>query len=304
MVTPAHLKPGDKVGMIATARFIPLSDVQPAVKLLESWGLKVELAPNISVRYNQFADSDTQRAAALQAMLDDPSIKALWCARGGYGSIRLLEYLDFSAFRSIPKWLIGYSDVTVFHNVFHNLGICSIHGTMPIDLSDKKGAMGNEPSAVKALKAALFGEQPNLTVKANGNNRMGKATGMITGGNLSMLYSMCGSPYAVDTSGKILVLEDLDEYLYHMDRMMQNLKNNGLLHNLAGLIVGGFTKMHDNSIPFGKTAKEIILDAVDGFEYPVAFDFPTGHIYNNQPLIFGQTAQFEVTPQGVSLNYI
>lgn len=304
MVTPSFLEPGDKVGLVATARFIPADDLDGSIKLLKDWQLEPVLAANLSAQHNQFAGDDLSRAKALQGMLDDPQIKAIWCVRGGYGSIRLLEHLDFSAFRSRPKWFIGYSDVTVFHNVFQNLGICSAHGTMPIDLANKSGAMGNDDMAKEALHDFLFGKLPGVSTNATAVNRLGSASGILTGGNLSMIYSMCGSPYQVDTSGKILMIEDLDEYLYHIDRMLQNLKNNGLLHDLAGLLVGGFTKIHDNSIPFGKSAKEIILEVVEPYNYPVAFDWPAGHIHNNHPLIFGQQARFEVTPQGVSLNYL
>lgn len=304
MITPDYLKPGDKVGLIATARFVKETELDGALELLRSWGLQVVFAPNITTPYHQFAGDDASRAAGLQDMLDDPEIKALWCVRGGYGSIRLLDLLNFEKFKSKPKWIVGYSDVTVFHNVAHNLGIKSIHGTMPIDLASKKSAMGNAAGSIDALRDVLFGRFPDLDLESTANNRTGSGQGVITGGNLSMLYSMCGSPYQVDTTGKILVLEDLDEYLYHIDRMMQNLKNNGLLRDLAGLLVGGFTKIHDNSTPFGKSAKEIILEQVERYDYPVAFDWPIGHIFENHPHIFGHTARFEVTPQGVSLNYL
>lgn len=304
MVTPDFLTPGDKIGLIAPARFITAEQLQPALKLIESWNLVPVLAPNILQPHHQFAGPDSVRAQGMQQLLDDPEIKALWSVRGGYGSIRLLEHLDFSKFKRNPKWLLGYSDVTVFHNVLQNLGIASIHATMPIDLAELPTALGNHQNALEALKQILFGSTPELEFATTASNRSGSGRAALTGGNLSMLYSMCGSPYQVPTSGKILVIEDLDEYLYHIDRMLRNLKNNGLLADLSGLIVGGFTKIHDNSIPFGNTVKEIILDLVKPYDYPVAFDAPTGHIHNNYPLIFGQQANFQVTPRAVSLKYL
>ena len=304
MVTPQFLTAGDRVGLIAPARFITAERLAPALKLLESWDLQAVLADNIHEQYHQFAGDDKRRASSMQALVNDPEIKALWSVRGGYGSIRLLDHLDLTSFKHHPKWLIGYSDVTVFHNVLHILGMASIHGTMPIDLAELPTSLGNHPQALDNLRSILFGETPALEFASNAANRLGVAKGLVTGGNLSMLYSMCGSPYQVQTAGKILVIEDLDEYRYHIDRMLRNLKNNGLLSDLAGLIVGGFTKIHDNSIPFGNTVKEIILELVDGCDFPVAFDAPSGHIHENYPLIFGQQAQFEVTPRGVSLNYL
>ncbi|ARV11689.1 LD-carboxypeptidase [Gilvibacter sp. SZ-19] len=304
MVTPDFLTPGDKIGLIAPARFITAEQLQPVLKLIESWNLVPVLAPNILQPHHQFAGPDPVRAQGMQQLLDDPEIKALWSVRGGYGSIRLLEHLDFSKFKRNPKWLLGYSDVTVFHNVLQNLGIASIHATMPIDLAELPTALGNHQNALEALKQILFGSTPELEFATTASNRSGSGRAALTGGNLSMLYSMCGSPYQVPTSGKILVIEDLDEYLYHIDRMLRNLKNNGLLADLSGLIVGGFTKIHDNSIPFGNTVKEIILDLVKPYDYPVAFDAPTGHIHNNYPLIFGRQANFEVTPRAVSLKYL
>ncbi|GAA0872688.1 LD-carboxypeptidase [Gangjinia marincola] len=300
MKIPAVLKRGDKVAIVATARKISTNELAPAIALLKSWDLVPVLGKSIDAEDHQFAGSGAWRAEDLQHMLDDPSIKAIWCARGGYGTVRMLDKLTLSAFAEKPKWILGYSDVTALHSTLHNLGIASLHGQMCLDVDQKTEACRD------SIKNALFGNLNALSViyPSDELNRKGTATGELIGGNLSVLFSLCGSASAINTSGKILFLEDLDEYLYHIDRMMQNLKRNGMLDNLAGLIIGGMTGMHDNTIAFGKSAEEIILDTVKDFDYPVCVNFPAGHITDNRTLMFGAEASLTVEVNVTTLKYI
>lgn len=298
MVTPPSLKYGDKVGLVATARKISTTELAEGIALLKSWGLVPVLGKTIDAAADQYAGDDALRVQDFQEMLDNSDIKAIWCARGGYGTVRIIDQLDFYKFVKYPKWIVGYSDVTVLHSHLHKIGFQTIHGTMPVSVEN------NTAFAKASLKKALLGELPSIQVKTlHPSNRNGMAEGTLVGGNLSMLYSMCGSSSSLDTEGKILFIEDLDEYLYHVDRMIMNLKRNGMLDHLAGLIVGGMTKMHDNTIPFGKSAQEIILDAVGECDYPVVFDFPAGHLDDNRALILGAKARLEVSTTEVNLSY-
>lgn len=298
MVTPPALLYGDKVGLVATARKISLEELQQGIDLLKSWGLVPVIGKTIGLEDNQYAGTDFQRTQDFQDMLNNPEIKAIWCARGGYGTVRIIDQLDFYKFVKYPKWVVGYSDVTVLHSHLHKIGFQTIHGTMPVSVED------NTAFAKASLKQSLFGKKPIIEYSTtNLLNRTGKATGILIGGNLSMLYSMCGSSSSLDTEGKILFIEDLDEYLYHVDRMVMNLKRNGMLDHCAGLLVGGMTKMHDNRIPFGKTAQEIVLDAVKECDFPIAFDFPAGHLDDNRALIMGAEVEIEVSKSKAVLNY-
>ena len=276
MIQPLYLNPGDCVAIAAPARKISQQELAPAVKLLQSWGLEVVIPEHLFDEENQFAGSDDTRAALMQHLLDAPDIRAIFCARGGYGTVRIIDRLDFSNFAESPKWLVGYSDITVLHSHIHrHLGIETLHATMPINISDKE--LRHPSPAVETMRRQMFGESLEYACPAHKLNRTGKATGLLVGGNLSMLYSLCGSESDIDTAGKILFIEDLDEYLYHIDRMMMNLKRCGHLTHLAGLVVGQMSDMHDNSIPFGRTAEEIVRDAVAEYGYPVCFNFPAGH---------------------------
>lgn len=299
MITPPVLLYGDKVGLVATARKISQEELLEGITLLKKWGLVPVLGKTIGLEDNQYAGTDAQRAHDFQEMLDDPDIKAIWCARGGYGTVRIIDELDFYKFVKYPKWIVGYSDVTVLHSHLHKIGFQTVHGTMPVSLED------NSAFAKASLKKSLFGEKPDFTYPTNHSlNRKGEASGILVGGNLSILYSLCGSSSSLDTQGKILFIEDLDEYLYHIDRMVINLKRNGMLDNLAGLVVGGMTKMHDNRIPFGKTAQEIVMDAIQECDFPVAFDFPAGHLDDNRALIMGAQIELKVTEGDASITYL
>jgi len=240
LVAPDFLQKGDKIAIVSTARKVDQEALFDSIRLIESWGLNVVLGKTIGLDQYQFAGSDIDRLVDFQKVLDDPAIKAIWCARGGYGTVRIIDQIDFSGFKKRPKWIIGYSDITVLHSHIHNLGIKSLHAPLAFDLSTC------EQAAIDSFRTALFGEKIIHTSTFNRLNKVGYASGVVVGGNLSILYSLCGSTSAIQTAGKILCIEDLDEYLYHIDRMLQNLKRNGYFNQLSGLIVGGMTKMHDN----------------------------------------------------------
>lgn len=297
-MTPPYLKPGDKIGIVSTARKISREELQPAVECFEKEGFEIVFGKNLFKELNQFSGSDDERAEDFQLMLDDPTIKAILCARGGYGTVRIIDKLDFTAFKKKPKWICGFSDVTVLHShIWQNFGIEVIHSIMPVQL--KK--LGGKSDAAKTLVKSLKGSLLNYQFPTHELNRVGNAKGILVGGNLSILYSLLGSVSDIDTSGKILFIEDIDEYMYHIDRMMMALKRAGKLDKLKGLVIGGMTDMKDNTIPFGKTAEEIIVDAVKEFDYPVCFNFPAGHIDNNCAIYFGRKVELSVDEQKSSL---
>ncbi|MDY6801658.1 MAG: LD-carboxypeptidase [Bacteroidota bacterium] len=300
MITPPKLKPGDAIGIVAPARKIRKIEIEGAVKIFEQWGLYIVFGKNLFNEERQFAGTDKERANDLQLMLDDPNIKAIVCARGGYGTIKTLPFLDFSRFVKNPKWVVGYSDITALHAHIHNLGIKSIHGIMPLNFP----ADGSENEATQSLKSLLFGNRIDYHFITHPFNKKGKASGKIIGGNLSVIYSIAGTKYDIETDHKILFLEDFDEYLYHIDRMMMNLKLSGKFDKLNGLIVGGMTNMNDNAIPFGKTAYEIIRDIVAEYNFPVCFQFPAGHISNNLALGLGAKIAIDVGGQEVNVSYM
>jgi muramoyltetrapeptide carboxypeptidase len=295
MIFPEKLKIGDKIGIISPARKITLNELDPAIKTIESWKLKVELGSNLFEVDNQFSGTIEQRSTDLQTMIDDDSIKAILCARGGYGTVQIIDNIDFSKLKNNPKWIVGYSDVTVLHSHLNKLGIASLHATMPINFKT------NAKESLASLKNGLFGNENNILCGPHPFNKFGKVEAEVVGGNLSILYSLLGSNSDVDTDGKILFIEDLDEYLYHIDRMMMNLKRNGKFTKLKGLVVGGMSDMNDNKIPFGKTAEEIILEYIKEFDFPVCFNFPAGHLDDNRTLVFGKECTLEINENGVIL---
>jgi len=298
MVKAPYLKPGDTVAIVSTARKITKQELQPALNLIKQWGLNCVLGRTIGSKFHQFAGDDKLRTEDLQHLLDDPNIKAIWCARGGYGTVRIIDQLDFTSFKKNPKWLIGYSDVTVLHSQIHLLGYETIHAQMPLEIEKKTD------ETVKSLRKVIFGEPYDVHYRSNNLfNRDGIAMGQLIGGNLSILFSLCGSQSSITTKGKILFIEDLDEYLYHIDRMMMNLKRNNMLEGLSGLIVGGMSQMNDNAIPFGKTAEEIIHEIVSEYDYPVCYHFPAGHIKDNRAMILGREVKLIVEDDRVLLKF-
>ncbi|MGE5424761.1 MAG: S66 peptidase family protein [Syntrophothermus sp.] len=294
MTTPDYLVKGDKMGMVAPARCISFEEVHPSLRLFQKWGLEVELGTHIFNKQNQYAGSDEFRAADLQHMLDNDSIRAVICARGGYGTVRIIDRLDFTRFLKRPKWIIGYSDITVLHShIQRHFGIETLHATMPVNiLKDQPG----EDSA-ETLRHLLFGEKITYTKPLHPFDRKGESEAILTGGNLSILYSLMGSSSEIQTDGKILFIEDVDEYLYHIDRMMMCLKRAGKLAKLKGLIVGGMDRMNDNTIPFGKAANDIILEAAAEYNYPVCIDFPAGHGSKNLALVLGRKIRMKIDQQ-------
>jgi muramoyltetrapeptide carboxypeptidase len=292
MKTPAYLKENDKVAIVAPARKVSRDEMEPAVRILSSWGLNVLSGKNLFSSFHQFAGSDEERFMDMQTMMDDESVKAIFCARGGYGTVRIIDNLDFRQFLKDPKWIVGFSDITILHSHIHTCyGIETLHAEMPVNIGRENVSV----QTIESLRKALFGETINYEIAGSNLNRRGRREGVLTGGNLSMLYSLTGTPSDIDTTGKILLLEDLDEYLYHIDRMMMNLKRTGKLEKLAGLIVGGMSDMKDNEVPFGKTAYEIIAEAIAAYDYPVCFGFPCGHTIDNYAMILGREISLDVS---------
>lgn len=298
-MTPPFLVQGDKVAIIATAKKLGPGQIDGAMALVRSWGLEVVEGPHLYTSFNQWAGTDAERLADLQWALDDPEIKAVLFARGGYGTVRIIDKVDWVKFREKPKWLCGFSDLTVIHShVFSQLGIETLHSSMPVFFQD-----GAENAGSDTLCKALFGEDKGISFKPDHLNRHGEAAGELVGGNLSVLYSISGSVSEIDFSGKILFLEDLTEYLYHLDRVMWHFKRKGAFKNLAGLVVGQFSDMCDNPVPFGKSPVEIILEAVAEYGYPVAFNAPVGHVPENHALYHGRLCNLKCNDNGSTLDF-
>ena len=298
MITPITLQNGDIIGIVSTARKISKEELQPGLQILKSWGLKAVFGKTIGAEENQFAGSDDLRAADFQQMLDDPKIKAIWCAKGGYGTVRILDKLDFSSFKKNPKWIIGYSDVTALHSHINTLGVETLHAQTLENLEKKT------PETAESIRKVLFGENYSVEIeRADSFASPEIVKGELVGGNLSVLYSLCGSASDMNTDGKILFIEDLDEMLYHVDRMMMNLNRNGYLKNLKALIIGGMTEMKDNKVYFGKTAEEIIIDLVKEYNYPIITNFPTGHISDNRALIMGRKVELKIANDKITLGF-
>lgn len=280
MKTPQYLKKGSKIAIVAPAWKVTPDKVTAAVKWIEEKGFVAVYDDRLFAEYNQFAGDDDFRAGVLQDYLDRDDIDAIFCARGGYGTIRIIDKLDFTKFAGHPKWIVGFSDVTVLHAKMQQLGYQSIHGAMlKYFESDNK-----EP--VETLYEALTGKWHAVETFQETSLQSFDGT-PIVGGNLSVLYSMLGSDLFPDTDGKILFIEDLDEYLYHIDRMMMGLKRAGKLAHLKALLVGAFSDLHESSLPIGMTAKEIIYEKVKEYGYPVIWDYPAGHVDNNLALVLG-----------------
>ncbi len=300
MITPPYLQAGDKIAIVATARKVLPSEMEAAINTFRTWGLQVVTGPHLFGANHQYSGTDDERAADLQMMLNDREIKAIICARGGYGTVRIIDQLDFSTFEQYPKWIVGYSDITVLHTYIQvQFGIETLHATMPINFADEGAA-----PAVETLRSALFGEAPAYNIPAHPLNIPGDISGQLSGGNLSILYSLSGTPSDIQTRDKILFIEDLDEYLYHIDRMMMNLKRGGKLSEIKALIVGGMTKMNDNTVPFGRQAEEIIAEYAREAGIPVCFNFPAGHITDNRALIMGREAELHISETGVTLQFL
>ncbi|AMR27616.1 LD-carboxypeptidase [Hymenobacter psoromatis] len=296
-IAPPFLRPGQRVALVAPARKISAAEVELAVQTLRGWGLDVVLGESIGAAHHQFAGDDELRRRDFQRQLDDPAVRAILCARGGYGTARLVDELDFRHFAEHPKWIAGFSDITVLNSHLLRLGYQSIHGVMPV----LYGQAGGE-AAVESLRRALFGEALACQAPPYPLNRPGTATGELVGGNLSLLHTSTGTTSQASFAGRILFLEDLDEYLYHLDRMLLHLHRSGQLVGLAGLVVGHFSAIKDNAVPFGQTAHEIINHYAQRYSFPVGYGFPVGHEADNQALVVGRPATFTVDKGGGSLS--
>jgi muramoyltetrapeptide carboxypeptidase len=293
-----YLKKGDRVAITCPAKKLP-KPMDAAISLLQSWGLEVVTGETVNASYHQFAGDDELRARDMQRFIDDNSIKAIIAARGGYGTIRMIDLVDFSNLALHPKWLVGFSDITLLHSHLHtNYGIPSIHGQMPVNVIDASS------KSLQTLHRALFGEGLTYHFKSHSLNRAGKVTAPVIGGNLSLLIAALGSVSDMDYAGKILFIEDVGEYYYSIDRMLHTLKRAGKLSQLAGLMAGAFSDTKDNDIPFGFTVSQIVMNLVGEYHYPVCFDFPAGHIPDNHAIILGRDMELSVDEHNVSASYI
>jgi muramoyltetrapeptide carboxypeptidase len=272
MTYPPYLKAGDTIGIVAPARKVNKNEMEFAIRWWEEKGFRIKLGKHLFAEKHQFAGADEERAEDLQNMMDDSKVQAIFCARGGYGTLRIIDQLEFLGFNLEPKWICGFSDITVLHSHINKvLKIATMHAAMPFSM--KEGKIENR----ETLFQNLIGEHPVYQCQPNALNRNGNCSGQLTGGNLSLLVALSDSVSDMDTTGKILFIEDVDEYLYHIDRMLLQLKRAGKLAKLAGLIAGSFTKMKDNDIPFGSSFEQIILKHCETYHFPITFNFPAGH---------------------------
>ena len=303
LIRPEYLKAGDTIAIAAPSGVLNDHEnyINKAKKLLESWELNVIIEKNVFNNYGHFSGTDKERTKDFQRALDDKTISAIWCARGGYGAMRIIDDLDYTEYLKTPKWIIGYSDITAIHNDLHILGSESIHSIMCKSLEDKNI---NNDRSIQALKDVLFGNKLSYNFNNKPENKLGKTSGQIVGGNLTLLHGLIGSKSSINTDGKILFIEDLGEYHYHIDRMLISLKRAGYFDNCNGLVVGDFSDLRKNTTPFGKDIKEIILDAVKEFDFPVLFDFPAGHEELNMPIILGRDIIMDINNSQSTIEFL
>jgi muramoyltetrapeptide carboxypeptidase len=298
IITPPYLKKDNTVGIICPSGYMPYQKAQTCIDTLQQWSFKVKIGKTLGNQFNYFSGTDEERLSDLQIMMDDEEVKAILCARGGYGLSRIIDRLDFERFKKNPKWIIGYSDVTILHaHIYSKFNIASLHSPMASAFNNG----GAENEFVQSLKKALCGEANNYSCNTHALNKPGEAEGSLIGGNLSLLVHLIGTQSDIDSKSKILFLEDVGEYLYNVDRMMMQLKRSGKLENLTGLIIGGFTEIKDTTIPFGQSAYELIFDKVKEYNYPICFDFPVSHTERNYALKIGVNYRLKVNEEKVGL---
>ena len=293
LVRPAYLKKGDTIMILAPAgRIKDKKGLEAGIELANHWGLVVFFGNHLLSQDNTFAGTDEQRLEDLQKALDNSSIKAIWAARGGYGTVRIVDDLDFSKFMQQPKWIIGYSDITVLHNKLHELGYQSVHGQMPLTLNLEDPV---QRESIQSLYKTLFGKKLQYKIDSSEFNRLGESSGQLVGGNLSIVYSMLASDTNLNMNRKVLFIEDVGEALYHIDRMMISLKRAGYFLDCEGIIVGNFKLKANESNPFGKSLEDIVLEAAEGTDFPIIFNFPAGHVDDNRSLLLGSYVDLKVT---------
>lgn len=295
---PPYLKKGDKIAIVCPAKKLP-KPIDYAIALLQSWGLEVVIGKSVYAESHQFAGTDELRAADIQQYLDDKEIKAIIAGRGGYGTIRIIDELDFTIFEKSPKWVIGFSDITVLlSHLFAQYEIQSMHAQMPYTFEEAT------PESLLSLRRAIFGEQQTYNYESSFSNRPGTGSGILIGGNLTLLCFLEGSTSEMDFDGKILFIEDVGEHEYSIDRMLRMLKRAGKLAKLKGLVIGAFNEISEEKIPFGQSADEVIWDIVKDYDYPVCFNFPSGHIDNNLTMVLGATVELKVETNKVEFRYL
>lgn len=288
-----YLKKGDEIRILCTARSAQESDLQSSIKLLTSWGYRVSLGETINKKHHQFGGTTEQRTRDLQRAIDDPNVAAIWIARGGYGSIQIIDQVQLNR----PVLLMGYSDVTLLHAKFNNYGIPTIHSWMPLEHTHKT------KTAVESLHDLLNGTPQEINIPSGMPGQEQTIHAPVVGGNLSIIYSLLGSKDHINSEGCILFIEEIDEYLYHLERMMYSLKRAGLFNNIKALLVGGMTQMNDHEIPFGKTAKEIIMDIMSPFDIPILFDIPAGHVKDHRCIPLQKPVELIIGAQNSKLIY-
>ena len=293
LVQPNYLNEGDSIVILAPAGILIQREkiINQAKELAESWGLKVIISEHVFNQNNHFSGTDKERASDFKKALDNPSIKAIWCARGGYGSGRILDKLDYSKFKESPKWIVGYSDITAFHSHIQNLGFQTIHAMMATSLSFNPE---ETEQSIETFRKALFGEELSYKISSSEYNKIGEAEGILVGGNLSILQNMLGSVSQLNTDGSILFIEEIGEYKYHIDRMLRGLKRAGYFNSCKGLIIGDISNIKKNTTVWGGSIEDLVLDVVSEFDFPVLFNFPAGHETDNRALIFGKSIKMNV----------
>lgn len=300
LLQPPYLNTGDTIAIVAPSGVLNnrTKEINESKRLLQSWGLNVMIGNNVYKQENHFAGTDYERTLDFQNALDNPNIKAIWCARGGYGTVRILDQLDYTEYKKNPKWIIGYSDITAIHNQLNNLGSESIHAMMCTSLTND---LSETDETIKSFKATLFGIVPNYEIPSSEYNKIGEASAPLVGGNLTLLHTMLGSKTSLNVSGNILFIEEVGEYKYHIDRMLYSLKRAGYFDDCKGLIVGDMSNIRKNTTSWGSSIEKLILDVLQEYDFPILFNFPAGHEQDNRALILGRTIKLTVDEESSSV---